>query len=234
MKTMRILVGKRVWVFAGLCIAGTLACLVPMFWTYTDHPRGTGVLKTNLIMGQINGAIQTYVMLQLNNDNILFPASLDDLIQFTSTNEYFRRGQVPLRKEDFQGSWGEPIEYESDGHSWYIIRSYGRDKTKGTADDFIKGEPGSRVEEEQQKARQVPAVVSQKADAAEKATAEPIRPPVAPGKKTPGRVAAKDGLPEDEPTETDAAPWQLPLLIGIVVLGAIMAWLHFGKRRKRE
>ena len=136
-----------------------------------------------------------------------------------------------MKKEDLVDFWGEPVGYEySDSEDACILWSAGPDKKPGTSDDVILGWPPPYMES--WKAKHLPSVDGQGTNALQAATPEPVWSPVAPGKKTPGRVAAKDTPLEDAPTETNAAPWKLPLFIGVVVIGATGIWRCL-KRRKR-
>jgi len=65
---------------------------------------------------------------------------------------------------------------------------------------------------------------------AQRAAPKPAQPPAAVEQTQP--VTAPDTQPEpDNPSEPKSTPWKLPLLIGIIVIGAIAAWCRLkGKR----
>ena len=158
-----------------------------------------------------------------------FPGSLDELTQYRYTDG----ASPPLEKKDLADPWGKPIgyEYTDTFGGGFILWSAGPDRKIGTADDIVRGLP-ALVED--WKARHNLTVDKQGTNVLQAATPESVRPSVTPGKKTPDRVTAKNTPPEDAPTETNAAPWKLLLFIGVTVIGAIMAWRYFRRRRKRK
>jgi len=160
------------------------------------------------------------------------PASWDELVQYNTTNEYIRRHD-PLRGEDILDRWGEPFAYESDGRNWYIIQSSGPDRTMGTADDVFLGEPQKYVDEAIRKAKEIPAVVRPETNAVQEVTAGAVQPPVGTKRVTPNRVPVTTKQPSSEPDETKNTPWKISLLLGVIILGAIVARWCFRKRKRR-
>ena len=186
-------------------------------------PGTTILAPVRIKMFGIAKAVDIYAM----NHRDKLPVSLDELAQF-ALNHYNYGNQPLLKREDFLDPWGEPFEYEYSGRK-YIIRSAGPDREMGTADDILEGD----VESYQRgwKSTETLPIDGQGTNVLQAATPEPVRPPVAIGKKTPDRVATKNTPPEDGPTETDATPWKLPLLIGVTVIVATGIWRCFRKRK---
>jgi len=163
-----------------------------------------------------------------------FPVSLDKLADNAS---------FTLEKEDLIDPWGEPFGYEytdslGDG---FILWSSGPDRKTGTADDIVEG---LRPLVEDWKVRHDLPVDRQGTNTVQKATPDPVPPPVKDGgTAAPGRIerpggtsghASPDGWQNPrEPVENKRAPWQLLSLIGIVVIcGMAMIWRQL-KRKKR-
>ena len=148
-----------------------------------------------------------------------FPASLDALTQ----------RPYSLKKEDLVDPWGEAFGYDYNKDE-YVVWSSGPDKKKGTADDIVKGFPPSY--EESWKAKNLSPVEEQKTNAGQEAASSSqvkggggvVSPPV--------RIVSKNE-PQPEPTESKSAPWKLPLLIGVVVLGGVVtAWRCLNNKKK--
>jgi len=79
-----------------------------------------------------------------------------------------------------------------------------------------------REEREAQRAAPKPAQPPEATAAT--AAVENTLPPADTVETPSGNVPATTTQPPSEPDATKSAPWKLPLLIGIVVLGAIAAW----------
>ena len=140
----RVLVRKRIWFFSGLCFAGALAYLF-VCGAYTSLPGGADGSRINIQMAKIRVAIDYYSALHHACRDNSCPASLDELLQFASTNEYMKK-DAPLRKEDLIDRWGEPFGYErrANAHG-YVLWSSGPDRKMGTMDDVVEGWPRSYV-----------------------------------------------------------------------------------------
>ena len=151
-----------------------------------------------------------------------FPASLDALAQWP---------YIKWKNEDIIDPWGEAIGYEYSGDENFVIWSLGPDKKKGTADDIIRGFPPSYAES--WKAKNLPPVEMQGTNVVQAATGETAQPTVGVGKVPPKRVpmtSTQSPAETDEPAGTKTAPWKIPLLIGVAVVGVIAVWRCFRKK----
>jgi len=166
-------------------------------------------------------SIQIYAM----NNSGKFPVSLDVLLQFASTN--YNYGNKPLlTADDLFDPWGEPFEYEYSGRK-YRIQSSGPDRIMGTLDDIFEGSLASYLKPTQTSSVAV-------------ATSETVRPkgwdmkPEEIAELRESVLVTREKAERAKRAKANLIQWQLPLLIGIAaVVGVVMAWRHFGKRRKR-
>jgi len=150
-----------------------------------------------------------------------FPSSLDMLVQSSYRD---------LNKEDLRDPWGEPFGYEYEGDN-FVIWSSGPDKKIGTADDVCVGSPPSYVESWRAKLKQ--SIEEQKTNAVQGAMTGAIQPPTGAKKGTPGHIPVTGSQPLDtpaEPSPTKNTSRKMPLLIGVVIIGAITAWRYFRKK----
>ena len=167
-------------------------------------------------------SIQIYAM----NNSGKFPVSLDVLLQFASTN--YNYGNKPLlTADDLFDPWGEPFEYEYSGRK-YRIQSSGPDRIMGTMDDIFEGSLESYLKPTQTSSVAV-------------ATSETVRPkgwdmkPEEIAELRESVLATREKAERAKRAKANLIQWQLPLLIGIAAVGGVvMAWRHFGKRRKRK
>jgi len=100
--------------------------------------------KAKHIPGAILKRIRSAIHMYKSEHGGKTPASLDEYVQTVATNSRYA-GSYRLKLENLLDEWGEPVEYEHDGHC-FIIRSSGLDKTMGTADDVIIGWPPTYVD----------------------------------------------------------------------------------------
>ena len=149
------------------------------------------------------------------------PTSLDALTQ----------RPYGLKKEDLIDPWGKAIGYEYSGDENFVVWSLGPDKKKGTADDIIRGFSPSYAES--WKAKNLPPVEAQGTNAFQAATGETAQPTAGVGKVTPKHVPVTSTQPPaetGEPAKTKTAPWKIPLLIVVAVVGVITVWRCFRKK----
>ena len=182
--------------------------------------------ETDINMMKIKSAVQYYSALHLSYRDNSCPASLEELLQFASINEYMKK-DAPLRKEDLIDRWGEPIQYETDGR-WYIIRSSGRDKVMGTADDIIMGNSSVYLDEARQKAKQTPALTNAVQAVAQSGGA------TSPSLLKRWLGKRNGAVPEEgRATASPLSRLWFYVLIPLCLLGAVAAWRYF-RKRKRE
>jgi hypothetical protein len=208
---------RMIMVFIGITLGMGCLCIA----TERGHYSATGIDNIAIAIDFYWGA----------HRGEKYPASLDELVQFASTNKYLK--DHPVLKVHLLNTWGEPFAYETDGRHWYILQSSGRDKTMWTADDVFRGNRSVRLDEAIEKAKQTPAVTN-----AVQATTPPsffkrwfgkpdgaVSPPSREAKA--GRTKpSPTNRADDEANKDKAIPWKLPLLIGAFTVSGILYFLR--------
>ena len=199
---------RNVWVLLGVFLSMECVAQFPI-----------APVRTQL--SEIEKAVRIYAMTYQGK----IPDSLEDLARDTEDFSSL------LKKEKLIDPWGEPIGYEHESRK-FVIWTTGPDRKMGTADDIAEGQPESYVKSWKEKLMQ--SIAGQETNTVQEVTAEPTQPPVGTAKATPNRVPTATAQPPaqpDNPAKTKTAPWKIPLLIGVAVVGSMAAW-RFIKNKK--